>query len=579
MMTISSSLRRVVAAQNELVKEDLPSRFASISIVSLVSLYYLTLGQIAVVYGVYILVELVGLHVYRRLRQQVTMNSVILFVVSAFVGVWTFNTIPLLLYLHEDGFSKVMGAMLLVIALNHCVVARSHWMFFGLLTALPIISVLIFLVGSTIWQIGSLTELIIAAIILLIGAAYTLFGIWTQHRMANNLRDALADAQAASEAKSRFLASMSHEIRTPLNAICGMSELIAEGKSDPDANREHGRLLFSSATALTGILDDILDHAKIESGQVELVCSTANLRAELTSAVDMFRFSAHDKSLDLGLVIADSVPDFANCDILRLRQILSNLVSNAVKYTETGRIDVDIFAEPSGRKTRLIVQVKDTGRGLSAEDLTQLFSDFFRAENSNAPSVPGTGLGLSIARRLARKMGGDLVVESELGKGSTFTLTCDIWAAEMVATPAVAATTQSAESDDLGVKSLLVVDDTASNRRVVRAFLQRFDVELLEAENGREALDILATKQVDLILLDMRMPVMDGKEMLIELAKAPPETAQTPVVMLTANAATEDRETYLALGASGYIAKPVRKNVLLQEINRVAAAAAPRVPS
>lgn len=569
MLTITPSLRRDVSAQNQLVKEDLPSRFASITIVSLISLYYLSFAQVAAVYFVYIIIELIGIRVYHQLSRKVTLAGIALFVISAFIGVWTFNTIPLLLFLEPDGFAKLMGAMLLVIALNHCVVARSQWMFFGLLTALPIIGVLGFLVGETLLSVGNRAEIIFAVVILAIGSAYTLFAIWSQHRMANDLRKALADAKAASEAKSRFLASMSHEIRTPLNAICGMSELIAEGRADPADLMQHGRLLTTSSQALTDLLDDILDHAKIESGHMVLTPTIADLHAEIASAVEVFRFSAEEKALDLSLHVADSVPKYAECDILRLRQIISNLVSNAVKYTEQGAVKVDVVARPGEGSTRLVVNVNDTGRGMSEQDLTQLFSDFFRAENKDAPSVPGTGLGLSIARRLARNMGGDLVVSSQLGEGSRFTLTCDIRAVE----PPTKITPQPAAPNgaeaELGKCRVLVVDDTASNRRVVRAFLQGSDVEILEAENGAEALACLAETEVDLVLLDMRMPVMDGKETLIQMAKSEPRIANTPVVMLTANAATEDRETYLGLGAVGYIAKPVRKAVLLAEIQRV----------
>ncbi|MGR3762316.1 ATP-binding protein (plasmid) [Roseobacteraceae bacterium NS-SX3] len=576
MLTLSPSLASSVAAQNELVRSDLPYRFASITLVSALSLYYLPVQAVGIVYLAYALVETVGLLVYRKLAREVTPGGIFLFTFSAFVGVWVFNAIPVLLFLQPEPFPKLTGAMLLIIALNHCVVARSAWMFFGVLTAVPIICVVGYMIASFLYTFASPFENIIAAIVLVLGAAYVTHSMWTLNRLTGRLREALRAAEAGSRAKSRFLAAMSHEIRTPLNAICGMSELIEEETSDRDTLRERTSLLRKSAQALTAILDDVLDHAKVEAGHVELSLAAAAPGLEIVSAVEMFRASADEKGLRLDVSIGEGLPAYAEFDALRLRQVIGNLVSNAVKYTEAGHVFVAARAEQDGGQSTITVEVSDTGRGMTADQVSRLFTEFYRAEDKNAPSVPGTGLGLAIARRFARMMGGDITVCSSPAGGSCFTFTCEVRVLE--ASEIQSAPSQSDDLDfaggagDLGVQSILLVDDTRSNRMVVCAFLKKGGFEIIEASNGAEALDCLERRCVDLVLLDMKMPVMDGRETLAEMTRRGGRIGATPVIMLTANAAPEDRARYLALGAAGYIAKPVKKSVLLSEIRKVASA-------
>lgn len=575
MFDITPDLRNAVAAQNALVRTDLPYRFASITLVTVLSLYYLPMTTIGIVYLAYCLVEVVGICVYRHLNRGVTVQGILLFVCSAFVGVWVFNAIPILLFLEPDPFPKLAGAMLLLIALNQCVVGRSDWMFFGLLTAIPILCAVLFMVVSFLWTFASAAEIVISVVILTIGGAYIAHGMWALNRLTSRLREALSEAEAGSRAKSRFLAAMSHEIRTPLNAICGMSELIDEEETDARTLRERTQLLRNSAQALTGILDDVLDHAKIESGRVELSLAAAVPELEIANAVEMYRSAAVEKGLKLNIRIGTNVPTYAEFDALRLRQVIGNLVSNAIKYTQSGVISVDASCRPSGAQSILSVQVSDSGRGMTPDQLSQLFTDFYRVEDKDAPKVPGTGLGLSIARRFARMMGGDITVTSQPGTGSCFTFTSAICMLERPkeitrSIPPLAPPTESSPAECC-IKSILLVDDTASNRTVVKAFLKNTGVKISEACNGAEALEHLENHPVDLILLDMKMPVMDGRETLAEMERRGGRIAATPVIMLTANAAPEDRDRYLALGVSGYIAKPVKKSVLLSEIRKVSA--------
>ncbi|MBY6136953.1 response regulator [Nocardioides marinus] len=574
MLTLRSNLESSVAAQNELVRADLPSRFASISLVSVLSLHYLPVQMVGMVYLAYVLVEAIGLIVYRWLEHRVTWGGILLLCSSAFIGVWVFNAIPLLLFVQPEPFPKLIGVMLLIIALNHCVVARSAWMFFGVLTAVPIICAVGYMIFSFLNAFASPMENLIAAVILILGAAYVAHSMWALNRLTGRLRRALRDAKAGSRAKSRFLAAMSHEIRTPLNAICGMAELIEEEDVDPETRRERTALLRKSAQALTSILDDVLDHAKVEAGHFELSLAAAAPRLEIMSVVEMFRTSADEKGLRLDVSIGPGLPAYAEFDALRLRQVVGNLLSNAIKYTEAGHVSVAVSSEQDGGQSTLKIEVSDTGRGMTAEQLSHLFTDFYRVEDKNAPSVPGTGLGLAIARRLAQMMGGDITVQSCPAEGSCFTFTCRVRvleASEIAIDQSQSETPDQDESAlDLGVKSILLVDDTRSNRMVVSAFLKKGDFEIIEATNGAEALSCLESRQVDLVLLDMKMPVMNGRETLTEMARRGGRIGATPVIMLTANAAPEDRAQYLALGAAGYIAKPVKKSVLLSEIRKVA---------
>ena len=574
MSKLPLNLTNSVAAQNVLVRADLPYRFASITLVAILSLYYLPLQTLGIVYLAYALVEVLGIFVYRHLKERVTWTGIILFTVSAFIGVWVFNSIPLLLFMQPEPFPKLAGAMLLLIALNQSVVGRSDWMIFGILTVVPIICAVGYMMVSFLFTFASPIEIFIAVAIMVIGAAYVAYGMWTLNRLTNRLREALSEAEAGSRAKSRFLAAMSHEIRTPLNAICGMSELIDEEDADPETLRERTLLLRKSAQALTGILDGILDHAKVEAGHIELSIAAATPKAEIASAVEMFRPSADEKGLRLDVNLGEGVPNYAEFDALRLRQVIGNLVSNAVKYTEAGQISVKVRCEPNGNQSTLTVAVSDSGRGMTDNQVSQLFTEFYRVESKDAPAVPGTGLGLAIARRFARMMGGDITVSSSPGRGSCFTFTSQIRVLEEPKRQL--APVQSKDkvvcnsAGELGIKSILLVDDTSSNRMVVRSFLKKSDVEIIEAANGAEAIDCLERKPVDLILLDMKMPVMDGRETLAEMERRGGRIGSTPVIMLTANAAPEDRERYLALGVAGYMAKPVKKSVLMSEIRRVA---------
>ena len=320
-------------------------------------------------------------------------------------------------------------------------------------------------------------------------------------------------ANEASRAKSEFLATMSHEIRTPLNGVLGMAQALAMDTLGAD-QRDKLNVILSSGETLTALLNDILDLSKIEAGKMEISAVDSNLKASLDRAVGLFEQVALEKGITLSIVREGGGPDWLGFDRVRVHQCVTNLISNAVKFTQSGRVDVrwSVAAAPKDAPHRVRVSVTDTGIGMNEQALTRLFNAFTQADGSTTRRFGGTGLGLAITRKLARLMGGDVHVSSAVGQGSTFTLTFEAPAAanQLRAVP------QVVEIGHVAVAQrairILLVDDNATNRQVAKLFLARLQCEIVEAENGAEALKRLETQTFDVVLLDVHMPVMDGCE-------------------------------------------------------------------
>jgi len=423
----------------------------------------------------------------------------------------------------------------------------------------------------------------IAATAFLTSLVIGTLGVWFAdalvHRikaMREDLRVALAQAELASRAKSEFLANMSHEIRTPLNGVLGMAQVL-ETTSLTSEQREHLHTIRESGDLLIAIIDDVLDLAKIEAGKTDLRRETSRLASVLEGSVALFAARAAERGTCLTFRCEGDPPARAVYDSVRVRQCLANLVSNAVKFTTGGEVSVTLSACPLDDGDWLVtLAVRDTGIGISAEAQDALFQSFTQVASATPGEFGGTGLGLAISRRLARMMGGDITVESAPGLGATFRFT-------FVAGAAGAETAGSATGDDgalpglpdvvdlTGVR-LLVVDDSAVNRRVVTGMLGPLGAICIQAESGRAALDALAG--VDLVLLDMHMPGMDGAATLRAIRALPEPAGAIPVIALTADVTSAWREHYLALGMQGYVPKPVRRAALCAEI----AAVLPSVP-
>ncbi len=388
-----------------------------------------------------------------------------------------------------------------------------------------------------------------------------------------DLRAAKEAAEASSRAKGEFLANMSHEIRTPLNGVLGMAQALANEVREP-AQREKIDVILDSGRSLTQLLNDVLDLSKVEAGKLEISATPGDLLNTIARTQELFQSLAEDKGLALQLRADPDLPQRLTFDPVRVRQCVSNLLSNAIKFTETGRIEIAVSSRAGINGDIVIaVEVSDTGIGMGPEAQAKLFAAFTQADGATTRKFGGTGLGLAISRQLARLMGGDLIVRSEEGRGSTFVLTFCAHAVASTLDPPPGAREMTSASDwasgSLSGKRILITDDNAINRQVIKLFLARLGLDIVEAANGKEALDCLGVQPFDLVLLDVHMPVMDGREAIQRIRASGESWNAVPVIALTADAMNGDREKYLALGMTDYVSKPVDQNGLIAKIYAV----------
>ena len=379
------------------------------------------------------------------------------------------------------------------------------------------------------------------------------------------LRLALGEAQAASEAKSTFVATMSHEIRTPLNGVIGMSELLLESPlTEPE--REYAQTIHASGMLLLGIINDILDFSKISAGHLSLESKDIDLAAVAGEVIGLFAAQAKAKSLTISTAIESGVPDFVTGDELRLRQILINIVGNAVKFTAQGSISLTLSAHDLGEgRVAVTFDVADTGVGVPEAMRETIFQPFQQADMSKTRAIGGTGLGLSIARELATLMGGTIALRDGPGGGSLFSVSIP-FARSPSKIDRPAEPPAPAPAPTLRMANVLLVEDNEINQRVATRLLQRLGLEPQIAANGVEALVALERSHYDLVLMDLQMPEMDGLEASIELRRREVVSGEhIPIIAMTANVLPEDRRAALSAGMNDYLAKPVT----LAELQRV----------
>lgn len=389
-------------------------------------------------------------------------------------------------------------------------------------------------------------------------------------RTREALKDALKAAEGATRLKSEFLANMSHEIRTPLNGVLGMSQVLAHsGLTDEQA--EHLSIIQESGNNLMVLLNDILDLSKIEAGKLDVSPIDADLRHKLNRVIKVHEAAANAKGLDLQFVVHPSVPAQLEFDPVRLRQCIDNILSNAIKFTETGQVIVAVTSVPTvGRKHKLTIHISDTGPGIPQDKQDAIFLAFQQMDGSITRSHGGTGLGLAITRQLAKLMGGNITLASEVGKGSVFTLTFEATARDAIRpdNPSIADLEfpETETGDRLSGKRALIVDDNGINRQVARVILKGHGMITGEAENGRVALEELHQNAYDIVLMDIHMPEMDGTRAIRKIRALDGPLAEIPVIALTADAMSGDREKYLSMGMTGYISKPINESDLVAEI-------------
>ena len=389
-----------------------------------------------------------------------------------------------------------------------------------------------------------------------------------ERRERERLIDASERAVAASEAKSAFLSNMSHEIRTPINAVLGMNEMILRECDDKNI-LGYSESIRSAGSTLLGLVNDILDFSKIEAGKMEIIPVDYDLSSVINDLVNMIQTKADVKGLKLEFEVSREVPKLLHGDEVRIKQIVTNILTNAVKYTEKGRVTLCIDYEkiPDEEDCILLdVAVKDTGIGIKEEDMKKLFSEFDRIEEKRNRNVEGTGLGMSITKRLLEMMGSELQVESKYGLGSKFSFSLrqtvikweELGDYEAAYKASLASRGKYHEKFRAPKAEILVVDDTPMNLEVFINLLKKTEIKIETAATGEEALSLAFDKEYDVIFLDHMMPDKDGIETLHEMRErkdAP--NLQTPVICLTANAISGAREKYLAEGFDNYLTKPI----------------------
>ncbi|CAN5451908.1 ATP-binding protein [soil metagenome] len=377
-------------------------------------------------------------------------------------------------------------------------------------------------------------------------------------RQAGQAEVAREEARRASLAKSTFLATMSHEIRTPMNGVLGMAQLLQ--RSDLSGlQRSQVDTLIKSGELLMVILGDILDLSKIDAGQMEIAKTPCDLRVLLSEMETFWAPTAAERGLALAVEVDATVPPFVALDARRIRQVLFNLVGNALKFTKEGAVTITVDRDRT--TDALTFAVSDTGVGINADDLPHLFQKFSQGDASDVRRFAGAGLGLAICRELSSLMGGEVSVESELGVGSTFRVSLPLEETAAPAAEDIAA--QAIAEDEAPALSILCADDNPTNLLVLEQLLGAMGFRIRVANGGREALEAMNTETFDLVLMDIQMPEMTGIDVLQALRAQAGPNRQTPLIAVTADAMTLGADRYRDLGFAGLVTKPVQVQSLV----------------
>ena len=402
-----------------------------------------------------------------------------------------------------------------------------------------------------------------------------------RRRTEKTLEQAKESAEAASIAKSSFLANMSHEIRTPMTAIIGYADNLLDPDQTSSDRQEALQVIRRNARHLMELINDVLDISKIEAGKMSTERIACDLPQLISEVVSLMGARAAEKGLNLQLCVDTPVPRRITTDALRVRQILVNLIGNAIKFTNSGTVQLRIGCTVDDGQAELRFDVIDTGVGISADQQARLFQPFSQADDSTTRRFGGSGLGLAISQRLARMLGGDITVQSQPGKGSRFCVVIDPGVVDQsdmthTLTPAPAPISASSRRPISINARILLVDDGIDNQRLISSHLRKAGAQIVIADNGRSAVDLAMAERFDLIIMDMQMPDLDGYAATSELRR---RGLELPIIAVTAHAMNDDRAKCLAAGCTDYLPKPIDRQHLLQTVKRHLTGSAEATPA
>lgn len=539
---------------------DLPARSASVLIVVALSAFYLPLSFVIGTVLIYLLIEVWGILSVRWILKRMNWWSYLSLLIAAAIGSCTFLNVLFQMWQLEGLAPKLFTFCSLTTALIHCATVRSYHLPLAIVTGTPVVATIMLTIVSSLIAQDRIVDTIVGMLILMLMIGYITVMMVEGSRSRRVLIAARTEADAANEAKGRFMATLSHEIRTPLNGILGIAQLMKAEHADGESG-EQADVLYSSAVSLKALVDDVLDHEKVEAGKLTLKPVPGDLRDLAGSIIKLFSANAEKKGLYLRLEVEDTLPPKVMFDPVRLRQILSNLITNAIKFTDGGGVRLHLCVTP---QDHIRIEVHDTGIGIPKSAQSQLFSRYSQVDNQQERAATGTGLGLAISLGLAKLMGGTITVDSCAGRGSVFVMTFPM----ALPSPITSEADTSKDAQDFSQNPrILVVDDNAANRFIARSFLASSGAALDEAENGAVAVKMAAAQHYDLILMDLHMPIMDGYAA-AEAIRATDYGKQTAILALTADDSIRDQRRFDACKMNGFLSKPLQKDLLLAEVSR-----------